>query len=271
MVRTGAPNLQQYQVNIFKIDSGNPLFDTDCRMVLNSYDPNEKLAFPQGIDVEHFMEANTPIEYQINFQNTGTAPALQVVLRDTFSAKLNPASIRLGAASHPYTWNLSGPGILSVYFADINLPDSNSNEAASHRFVKFIIEQQVDNPLGTLIENRAGIFFDFNPAVLTNTVYHTIGHDFLEVVAADNPGAVSIRVSVLPNPVAEAAWLIFEPANEGKQMFSLFDANGKVVRVQEFSGEKMLFERGGLPPGVYFFLVGNQTGSQVAGGKMLLR
>ena len=31
---------------------------------------------------------------------------------------------------------------------------------------------------GELIENRAYIYFDFNPAIITNTVWHTIGDCF---------------------------------------------------------------------------------------------
>ena len=65
-------------------------------------------------------------------------------------------------------------------FNNIQLPDSNVNEPASHGFVKFKINQRANNPLGTVIENKAGIYFDFNEAVITNSTHHVLGENFVE-------------------------------------------------------------------------------------------
>lgn len=54
------------------------------------------------------------------------------------------------------------------------LPDSNVNEAASHGFTSFRVKQVPNLPVGTLIENSAAIYFDFNAPVITNTSWHTI-------------------------------------------------------------------------------------------------
>ncbi len=155
-----------------------------------------------NIHTEHFIEPNIPLDYQIRFQNTGTDTAFTVAVRDTLSTWLDPTTVRPGAASHPYTWTLSGAGILTLTFAHILLPDSNVNEVASHGFIQFSIDQQKDLVLGSLVENRAGIYFDFNAPVMTNTVFHTLGHDFLPT-ATREPGATVPMLQVWPNPASQ--------------------------------------------------------------------
>lgn len=48
------------------------------------------------------------------------------------------------------------------------------NEEASHGFIKFAIAQTPGNVAGNVIQNSAGIYFDFNTPVITNTVSNTI-------------------------------------------------------------------------------------------------
>ena len=80
----------------FPNEDGNPFTVYACREVIGSLDPNEKLAYPHGVTDAHFIEPNTNIQYQLNFQNTGNDTAFLVVLRDTLSALLQPASLRMG-------------------------------------------------------------------------------------------------------------------------------------------------------------------------------
>ncbi|MBK7937879.1 MAG: hypothetical protein IPJ82_12655 [Lewinellaceae bacterium] len=196
--------------NWYNVNSGIPSQDVACKDITGSFDPNDKQGFPLGYGTEHLVEPNTDIEYLIRFQNTGTAAAHKVVIRDTLSALLDPASIRMGPVSHPYTWSLEGQGFLTVTFADINLPDSNANELASHGFVSFNISQKPGLPDLTVIRNEASIYFDFNAAVLTNETVHRIGRDFIEIVPVLEPEAPVWAVHIAPNPVAETAVLTFE-------------------------------------------------------------
>ncbi|MBK8427474.1 MAG: hypothetical protein IPL27_16535 [Lewinellaceae bacterium] len=79
------------------------------------------------------------IEYLIRFQNTGTDTAFTVMIMDTISTLFDITSLRPGASSHPYTFNLLGQGVAQFVFSNIMLPDSNVNEVASHGFVKLTI------------------------------------------------------------------------------------------------------------------------------------
>jgi len=248
-------------LNMFHNYSGNPFHDTDCRTVVGSWDPNDKQALPVGTYDQHLMEQNLPIEYLIRFQNTGTDTAFAVVIRDTLSPWLDPASIRPGAASHPYTWSLGGMGILTVVFPGIALPDSNANEAASHGFVQFHIDQRPDNPLGAVIENRVGIYFDFNEPVITNTVFHTVGKHFLPVSAPERaPGPK--RLQVAPNPAVHRTTATFGELYRPGCQLVLRDWSGRPVGVWPVLAPRQEILRYGLPSGLYWL--------ELRAGSMLL-
>ncbi len=230
---------------------GNPFTDNDCREVVGSYDPNDKQAFPIGLDNQHFIERNTPLDYQIRFQNTGTDTAFTVVVKDTLSAWLDPATVRPGAASHPYTWSLSGAGILTFTFDHILLPDSNVNEVASHGFTQFSIAQRPDNPFGAVVENRAGIYFDFNAPIMTNTVWHTISPDF-KPTPTHEPKAPVATLQVWPNPADEVTRIWAERHFKAGQQIVLRNISGSVVREIAVQGQIVELQRAGLPKGLYF-------------------
>lgn len=254
-------------VTQFSLNTPEPFETTDCLENIGSFDPNDKQAFPRGFGNQHLIEANTDLEYLIRFQNTGTDTAFTVVVLDTLSAHLEATSVRPGASSHPYDFAVLDGNVLRFRFDHILLPDSNVNEPASHGFIKFRASQQPDNPIGTLIENRAAIYFDFNEPVLTNTTFHTIGDHFIMVQTDDPAGATPIRV--YPNPSASVA--IFEmPGQTDRAVFHLTDGLGRSLRSDIFSGKQYRFERGSLPAGVYFYkiMMNNQAAYS---GKVLLR
>ncbi|MCC6463567.1 MAG: hypothetical protein IT260_24065, partial [Saprospiraceae bacterium] len=254
-------------LNLFANYSGNPFHATDCHPVIGSWDPNDKQAFPQGAEQQHFIDQNQSIQYLIRFQNTGTDTAFTVVLRDTLSNWLHAASIRPGAASHPYTWTLSGQGILTVVFADILLPDSNVNEVASHGFIQFNIEQQRDVPLGARIENRAGIYFDFNAPVLTNTVFHTVGKNFLPT-STGGPTPPPSPLEIWPNPSVDRILVRLGNLYEPGQHLVLRNTLGRQILQLPVQGPQQELLRQALPAGWYWLELRDARRVR-AGGKLI--
>ncbi|MBV6441277.1 MAG: hypothetical protein EPGJADBJ_02959 [Saprospiraceae bacterium] len=253
-------------VTLFSFNTPDPFEAIDCQENVGSFDPNDKRAYPKGYGAEHFVEANTDLEYHIRFQNTGTDTAFTVVVLDTLSQHLDATTVRPGASSHEYNFAVLEGNVLRFRFDHILLPDSNVNEKASHGFVKFRVAQNSDNPDGTRIENRAAIYFDFNDPVLTNTTFHTIGDHFI-VVKTDEPGNEALRV--YPNPTAGTVF--FEiPEAAPNNRFQLTDNHGKTVMVTDFSGKTFRFEKGQLPPGVYFFRITSGSGGNFS-GKVILK
>ncbi|MCP4440059.1 MAG: T9SS type A sorting domain-containing protein [Aureispira sp.] len=165
------PNL----VNVLPQDDADPVRDIFCGVVTGSFDPNDKTGFPLGITNNHNIDQNQDLEYRIRFQNTGTDTAFTVIIRDTLPMELDIFSLREGAASHDYVFRMHGPRVLEWVFPNIMLVDSVANEPESHGFVSFKVKQNQDLPIGTTIENNAGIYFDFNAPIITNKTLHTIG------------------------------------------------------------------------------------------------
>jgi hypothetical protein len=241
-------------VSQFGENDGNPYVSVDCRENVASFDPNDKQAFPRGVGAEHWIEPGTELEYLIRFQNTGTDTAFTVVVQDTLSGWLDPATARAGASSHPYSFQLSGQGNLQFMFANILLPDSTVDEPGSHGFVRFFVRVRPDVPQGTLLHNNAAIYFDFNAPVITNTTTHTVGRNYLTTSTLQAPAAAP-AFAVFPNPASGQALVKLRelPGQQGR--LELLDAQGRVLARQAFSGDEVLLRAGTMPPGLYLIRV----------------
>ncbi|MEZ4966532.1 MAG: T9SS type A sorting domain-containing protein, partial [Saprospiraceae bacterium] len=181
----------------------------------------------------------------------------------------DPATIRPSASSHPYTWGLAGAGTLIVHFKDILLPDSDVNEVASHGFIQFSIQQRKNVPLGTVIENTAAIYFDFNAPVITNTTLHTVGKNFYIVSVDEVPGGNLFPVEISPNPFREQTTMRLPDAAPVDALFRLYDQTGKLMRSEVFSGRTLQFSAGNMPSGFYWFEIRDTNGQIVGSGKMI--
>ncbi len=156
-------------------DDQNLFEDIECEQIIGSFDPNDKQATPTGIAEGNYISDSTLLEYKIRFQNTGNDTAFTVVVVDTISPALDVTTIHPGVSSHDYEFEYLGEQVVRWTFNNILLVDSNANEPESHGFLKFNIQQKANNPIGTIIENNAAIYFDYNPPIITNTVFHTVG------------------------------------------------------------------------------------------------
>ncbi len=261
-------------------DDGNGFIDIDCQEIRGSHDPNEKLVQPTGVTSNGYISHTQQLDYQINFQNKGNDTAFLVVIRDTLPPGLDPASVRSGASSHPYSFRIYGKGYLEWTFTDIGLPDHNMNEQGSHGFVKFKIRQTPGNPPGSIISNKAAIYFDFNAPVITDPA---ISHVFDTTLVADIFSTTSIedlenrdhsplRVECFPNPFSDKTYLrLIDPSDDGLFQLSLYNMLG--IRVKEIHGipsEGTEISRDGLPAGVYLYKIYNHQ-REIGHGKLMIR
>lgn len=146
----------------------------DCRLPGQPFDPNDKRCSPAGIGDENMVNADTLLNYIIRFQNTGNDTAYQVVIRDILSEELEISTFKPGASSHPYEWTISPDHVLKFTFNQIELPDSNVNFSGSQGYISYYVQPKAKIIPGVKIYNNASIYFDYQPPILTNTVYHTI-------------------------------------------------------------------------------------------------
>ncbi|MCC6462469.1 MAG: hypothetical protein IT260_18520 [Saprospiraceae bacterium] len=255
-------------LSIVNQDDEGPFEDHFCQENIGAYDPNDKAGLPAGLSDKGYIEYGQRLTYLIRFQNTGTDTAFNVTIRDALPELLDASTLRLEASSHPCRLSMAPYGTLVLGFEHILLPDSNTNEAASHGFARFSIGQQPDNPLGAAIRNRAAIYFDFNEPVLTNYTLHTVG---IPRVSGTEPEPATVpRLQLEPNPLRESALLRLGQAasGSGEYVFELFDLSGARLRQQAFRGEQLQVLRGDLSKGFYYFTVKTAAGGLVGSGKV---
>ncbi len=144
-------------------------------LVTCAYDPNAISSEPRGYDEPHYINTTQNIEYTVQFQNTGNAPATNVIIRDTLDADLDISKFSMGPVMHNcYTQLNPTTREVMFFFENIMLPDSTSNEPGSHGQLTYFIKPLPNKPHNTQLLSTAHIYFDNNPAVVTNTNLLTI-------------------------------------------------------------------------------------------------
>lgn len=256
-------------------DDKDHFLATDCQEnVPITFGSQVKRGYPKGYGDSLKIASTTDLTYHIKFQNVGTDTAIRVVIRDTISPFLDPQTVRPGASSHDYEFEVYDNGILKFTFDNIMLIDSSTNEAASHGFVKYRITQKPDNPEGSLVKNSAAIFFDYYAPLTTDSVCNVIGGlewtDFI-IVSDHEIYIPKTDIKVYPNPVSQFATFELEGASIHPPLdFYIYDVAGRLVRSERFYDMTFTFDRGNLPAGMYFYQITTEN-QLVSTGKIITK
>ncbi len=235
----------------------NPVNNTTnyCRLVMAAYDPNDIQVNPAGACGLGYILNNQPLAYTIRFQNTGSASASNIVVKDSLSTNLNISSVKILGSSHPMYTEVKPNNVLKFHFDNINLPDSTSNEAQSHGYVIFEVNAQPSLPNNTIIKNTSSIYFDFNAPVNTNTVSNTvvtsIACSTLSAVGEILGSANDMRL--YPNPVTN---LLNIQASEIIKKIQVINSIGQVVLTNDnVNMETHSIDMRNMTQGVYFIRI----------------
>lgn len=242
--------------------------DEDCREVRGAYDPNEKEAIPIGFGPSHIINMNTELEYTIHFQNTGNDTAYNIIIEDKLPAALDVNSIHSLCSSHPFELEFGSNAKLLFKFNSISLVDSFTNEPNSHGFVSFKIKQMPNNAIGTIIENMANIYFDFNPPISTNYTFHEVGitndlvySEFL------NPNT---SFELFPNPGSPESVFQLKSDKYDKAIWKLLDLNGTILTSGQIIKNSIKFPASiNLYKGIYLLELQSRTNGKII-KKMLI-
>ncbi len=228
---------------------------TLAQTIVNSYDPNDIIVHEGAFITQ--TQAQNYVHYTIRFQNTGTADAINVRLENELSAFLDEETFRPVGASHAYQVERSG-AMLQIRFDNINLASEQENEPLSHGFFTYRVKPVSGFSEGDVIENSAGIFFDFNAPILTNIATTQIQQ--LGVSSSSTP-----RVTVGPNP---ASGRIEIAGISGTVHLEVFDLSGKRLRSETLS-EPLATDISGLSSGIYMLRLTN--GSSASNHKLIVK
>jgi len=129
------------------------------------------------------------------------------------------------------------------------------NEVASNGFVQFKISQREGLEYGTIIENTAGIFFDFNEAVITNTTFHELGEKYVETTNAHNVIIENLQPEISPNPVKNEFTLSLSGIDFKVGRLEVYDVTGKLISSEVFNDKVSLLQKTANAEGLYFYKV----------------
>lgn len=162
------------------------------------YDPNDKQVYPAIEGFPNYTLPGDELIYTVRFENTGLDTAFNVFIEDQLDADLLLSSFRLVGASHPVRTTLSETGLLTFYFDDILLPHTGIDPVGSHGFVSYAISAPDSIELNEYVLNKAGIFFDFNPPIITNSVSNIFVEEYpvdFDVVQSSCAGSLDGQIT----------------------------------------------------------------------------
>lgn len=217
------------------------------QIIVNSFDPND-ITVHEGEEI-YQHQAEGYLTYTIRFQNTGTAEAVNVRLENTLDELLDWATFEPIGSSHVNTV-IRTDDQLEFKFDNINLPDDKANEPGSHGYVTYRIKPKSTFGVGNTVFNTAEIYFDFNPAIVTNTAKTTV----IEMLGVkENQLAVA---RLYPNPVQDQLHIAVQQGD--LQTVNVYDLNGRLCLT---STDALVVNTQALVAGMYFVKVTTTTGT----------
>ncbi len=220
--------------------------------IIGSYDPNDKVEAHGGPIVLEQFSPDEELVYTIRFENTGTAAASFITVEDELDAQLDAVTLRMISASHDYVLTKNGQS-LSWFFDDVNLPPTSQDPIGSHGYITFAVKPNAGLQVGDIIPNTASIFFDFNPAIVTNT-FET---EFMAPLST--PGYNSAAFTMHPNPAS--AMVQIQASGIVKQIM-VSDLTGKNIFEIQPSEQNPVMDVSKLHSGMYLMQVILENGNR---------
>ncbi|HEX8575421.1 MAG TPA: T9SS type A sorting domain-containing protein [Flavobacterium sp.] len=218
--------------------------------VVGSYDPNDKTCL-EGTIITPDLIGNY-VHYMIRFENTGTYPARNVVVKDMIDlSKFDISTLIPTSSSHSFITKISEGNKVEFIFENINLPFDDANNDG---YVAFKIKTKPTLVVGDSFTNEANIYFDYNFPIRTNratSTFQALGNqDFV----------FSNYFTLYPNPVDDILNLASTQVIEIKSV-AIYDILGQIVIAVPNAKLISTIDVSQLKTGNYFIKVKSDKGS----------
>ncbi len=220
--------------------------------VVNSFDPNDKTCL-EGDQLRPEMVGDF-VHYMIRFENTGTAEAVNVVVRDSIDPqKFEISTLQIVDASHELETRINDGNIVEFIFKDIYLPfEDETNDG----YVVFKLKTRDDLTLGDIFENQAAIYFDYNAPIITNVASTEIAIP----LSTNHINIDDSKIRVFPNPTStylnvSSEYLLRE--------VSIITSTGSILKKVTYFGSTHSdnIKLNNLAHGIYFVEILTEKGS----------
>lgn len=213
---------------------------------MGSYDPNNKICL-EGETVST-SKIGDYLHYNINFENTGTADAQNIVVKDLIdTTKFDINSLQIMNSSHPVATKITGNKVEFV-FQNINL---GANQYGN---VVFKIKTSSNLTTGTTATNTANIYFDYNFPIQTNiasTTFQTLNNgQFI----------IDSSIAVSPNPTSSTVTI---NCNSNIKSIQVYDIQGRLLETKLVDDTKTTINISEKTSGIYLLKITSDNGSKV--------
>ncbi len=213
--------------------------------VIAAYDPNDKMESHGEKILFSSFNANDYLYYTIRFENTGNASAINVNVTDVLNSKIDELSVQMVSASHAYTMDRVTTG-LNWNFNNIQLPVSVANTNIGKGYITFKAKLKPGFAVGDIIPNTASIFFDTNPAIITNT-FNT---EFVSALANANFNAGDFNL--FPNPATNFVQIKLSNDNSSLKNIVIYDMIGKTIKsISNLNSNETIVDISNFSKGMY--------------------
>lgn len=228
--------------------------------IRSSYDPNDKLVNPGLPDALNEIQLNEKwLTYTIRFQNEGNFSAKDVFIVDSLDQKFDKYSLTILESSHPLTIESiksNDQNIVKFNFNDIYLDYTANDELASQGYVKYMIKAKEDVVVDDVMENRAAIYFDQNPPIITNLTQNK----YIEITLHMNQYAGDNHsLQLWPNPVDDVIGIKTSDASPFK--ISITNLLGQRIWTDQNSKTNHAPNISHLKSGIYILTATSENGN----------
>ncbi|WP_374174094.1 T9SS type A sorting domain-containing protein [Flavobacterium tructae] len=220
-------------------------------VVVNSFDPNDKTCL-EGTTIQS-SKIGEYVHYLIRFENTGTYKAQNITVKDIIDInKFDISTLIPQTGSHLFTTKISEGNKVEFLFEGINLPFDDANNDG---YLVFKIKTKSTLKAGDELSNSSSIYFDYNPAIITNTAITKI-----ESNLSNQDFSLKDTFSIYPNPVVNI--LSMSQTNDIEiNSLSIYNVLGQLVLIYPNAKNMTSIDVSNLPSGSYFMKVNSNRGS----------
>ena len=214
--------------------------------VVGSFDPND-ITCIEGESVAA-SEIGNYLHYVINFENTGTFQAENIVVKTTIDPnQFDINSLQLLSASNPVDARITG-NVVEFIFHQIML------DTGGHGNVLLKVKSKNNLQQGDIVSKRADIFFDYNAPIdtgIANTTFQSLNNSSFII---DN------SILVYPNP---ANSIVNIKANSNLKSIQLYDVHGRILQTKIVNQTTENLDISNQSNGIYFLKITSDDGVKV--------
>ncbi|MES2410358.1 MAG: T9SS type A sorting domain-containing protein, partial [Bacteroidota bacterium] len=211
--------------------------------VVGSFDPNDITCIEGNLVPP--AEIGNYLHYIINFENTGTADAENIVVRDAIdTAQFDVSSLQVLNSSAPMTAKLTG-NVAEFIFPNINL------HSGGHGNILIKVKSKNTLVQGNTVSKRANIYFDYNAPIDTNledTTFQALSNPDFEADAS---------ILVYPNPTKGNVNIVCDNSINSVQ---LYDIQGRLLQTSLVNENQTMIDISSQSNGIYFVKVISDEG-----------